>query len=61
MWKCIEIAKIPLKFHRIFIHWSEMILNKKTPEMNELEPVLKFLKIWAHNFENQKSCNQNTF
>ena len=37
----------------------EMILNKKTPEMNELEPALKFLKIWAHNFENQKSCSQN--
>ena len=29
--------------------------QEKTPEMNELEPGLKSLKIWAHNFEKQKS------
>ena len=27
----------------------------KDPEMNELEPDKKFLEIWAHNFEKQKS------
>ena len=30
--------------------------HKKTPEMNELEYYLNSLKIWAHNFEKQKSC-----
>ena len=57
--KCIEIAKIPLKNSRNFIHWPEMvvgaplemILNKKTPEMNELESDKNFLKIWVPNFE----------
>ena len=29
--------------------------SQKTPEMNELEPDKTFLKIWAHNFEKQKS------
>ena len=29
--------------------------HKKTPEMNELEMDNKILKIWAHNFEKQKS------
>ena len=33
----------------------EMDSQEKTPEMNELEPGLKSLKIWAHNFEKQKS------
>ena len=28
---------------------------QKTPEMNELETDKIFLKIWAHNFEKQKS------
>ena len=32
-----------------------MNLQKKTPEINELEPVFKSLKIWAHNFEKQQS------
>ena len=30
-------------------------LLEKTPEMDELESNNKILKIWAHNFENQKS------
>ena len=29
--------------------------SQKTPEMNELETDKTFLKIWAHNFEKQKS------
>ena len=29
--------------------------TKKTPEMNELETDKIALKIWAHNFEKQKS------
>ena len=29
--------------------------HKKSPEMNELEPDKQSLKIWAHNFEKQKS------
>ena len=29
--------------------------HKKSPEMNELEPDKHSLKIWAHNFEKQKS------
>ena len=29
--------------------------SKKTPEMNELEPRQKILKIWTYNFEKQKS------
>ena len=28
---------------------------KKTPEINELESAIKLLKIWAHDFEKQKS------
>ena len=32
--------------------WSR---SQKTPEMNELETNNIFLKIWAHNFEKQKS------
>ena len=28
---------------------------QKTPEMSELEPDKKTLKIWAHNFEKQKT------
>ena len=31
------------------------IFSQKTPEMNELEPDNKSLKIWAHNFEKPKS------
>ena len=31
------------------------IFSQKTPEMNELEPDNKSLKIWAHNFEKHKS------
>ena len=30
--------------------------TQKTPEINELEPRVNILKIWAHNFEKQKSC-----
>ena len=30
-------------------------LQKKTPEMNELDPNKKALKIWAHNSSKQKS------
>ena len=33
--------------------------HKKTPEMNELEPGYNSLKIWAHNFEKQKSWSKN--
>ena len=33
----------------------EMNLRKKTPEMDELEPVLQSLKISTHNFEKHKS------
>ena len=29
--------------------------KQKTPEMNELEPNKKILKIWARNFEKPKS------
>ena len=62
LWKYIEIANIPSKYHHIFMYWSEMmmgaplemILNKKT-EMKELEADKKFPKIWAPNFEKQKS------
>ena len=35
--------------------WLKMLKIKKTPEMNELEPDKNSLKIWAHNFEKQKS------
>ena len=34
-----------------------MVQTQKTPEINELESALKILKIWAHNFEKQKSYN----
>ena len=34
---------------------SEATFEEKTPEMNELETCKKILKIWAHNFEKQKS------
>ena len=34
---------------------SDLIWTQKTPEMNELETNKKHLKIWAHNFEKQKS------
>ena len=33
----------------------EIEFSQNTPEMNELEPNKKSLKIWAHNFEKQKS------
>ena len=34
-----------------------MSRTQKTPEINELERKKKSLKIWAHNFEKQKSYN----
>ena len=37
-----------------------MDLQEKSPEMNELGPGLKSLKIWAHNFEKQKSWSTFT-
>ena len=33
----------------------EMILTKKTPEINELESDKNFPEIWVPNFEKQKS------
>ena len=33
----------------------EIEFSQNTPEMNELEPNKKSLKIWTHNFEKQKS------
>ena len=59
--------KSNLKSHRIFVKNSlfekiekkvpppEMDIQEKTPELKELEPEKKSLKIWAHNFEKQKS------
>ena len=36
------------------LSWDEA-RTQKTPEIKELEYDNKILKIWAHNFENQKS------
>ena len=57
LYKCIEIAKILLTFHHIFVHWSEMVVgaplemifNKKTPDSNVSDPDKKAVQIWAHN------------
>ena len=42
-------------FSTLWVPHLKYIFGQKTPEMNELEPYKNSLKIWAHNFEKQKS------
>ena len=42
-------------FSTLWVPHRKYIFGQKTPEMNELEPYKNSLKIWAHNFEKQKS------
>ena len=69
-WKTKEINGFPLFFidfdqkswkllfflaKKVPITHQNTLKSKKIPEMNELEPRQKILKIWTHNFEKQKS------
>ena len=38
-----------------------MVRRQKTPEINELEPAYKIMKIWARNFEKQQSYSKTKF